>query len=29
LEAEQAANAIRAERLALSVALIKALGGEW
>ncbi len=29
LDAEQAANAIRAERLALSVALIKALGGEW
>lgn len=29
LEAEKAANAIRAERLALSVSLIKALGGEW
>ena len=29
LDAEQAANAIRAERLALSVTLIKALGGEW
>ena len=29
LEAEQAANAIRAERLAVSVSLIKALGGEW
>lgn len=29
LDTEQAANAIRAERLALSVSLIKALGGEW
>ncbi len=29
LEAEQRVNAIRAERLAVSVALIKALGGEW
>jgi len=29
LDAEKAANAIRAERLAVSVALIKALGGEW
>ena len=29
LEAERAANAIRAERLALSVSLIKALGGSW
>lgn len=29
LEAERAANAIRAERLAVSVSLIKALGGEW
>ncbi len=29
LDAEQAANAIRAERLAISVALIKAIGGEW
>ena len=29
LDAERAANAIRAERLAISVALIKALGGEW
>lgn len=29
LETERAANAIRAERLAVSVALIKALGGEW
>jgi multidrug efflux system outer membrane protein len=29
LDAERAANAIRAERLAVSVALIKALGGEW
>jgi multidrug efflux system outer membrane protein len=29
LQAEQAANAIRAERLAVSVSLIKALGGEW
>jgi multidrug efflux system outer membrane protein len=29
LEAEQRVNAVRAERLAVSVALIKALGGEW
>lgn len=29
LDAERAANAIRAERLAVSVALIKSLGGEW
>ncbi len=29
LAAEQTANAIRADRLAISVALIKALGGEW
>ena len=29
LDAERATNAIRAERLAVSVALIKALGGEW
>ncbi len=29
LEAERNANAIRAERLALSVSLVKALGGEW
>lgn len=29
LDAERTANAIRAERLALSVSLIKALGGEW
>lgn len=29
LAAEQAANAIRAERLAVSVSLIKAVGGEW
>jgi multidrug efflux system outer membrane protein len=29
LDAERAANAIRAERLAVSVSLIKALGGEW
>lgn len=29
LDAERAANAIRAERLAISVALIKSLGGEW
>ncbi|MEI8037201.1 MAG: efflux transporter outer membrane subunit [Verrucomicrobiota bacterium] len=29
LAAEQAANTIRAERLAVSVSLIKALGGEW
>jgi outer membrane protein, multidrug efflux system len=29
LDAERAANAIRAERLALSVSLIKAIGGEW
>ena len=29
LDAEKAANAIRAERLAVSVSLIKALGGEW
>lgn len=29
LAAEQAANSIRAERLAVSVSLIKALGGEW
>ncbi len=29
LEAEQRTNAVRAERLAVSVALIKALGGEW
>jgi multidrug efflux system outer membrane protein len=29
LDAERAANAIRAERLALSVSLIKALGGSW
>jgi len=29
LETEQADNAIRAERLAVSVSLIKALGGEW
>ncbi len=29
LDAERAANAIRAERLALAVSLVKALGGEW
>jgi multidrug efflux system outer membrane protein len=29
LDAERGANAIRAERLALSVSLIKAIGGEW
>ena len=29
LDAEKAANAIRAERLAVSVSLVKALGGEW
>lgn len=29
LDAERAANAVRAERLAVSVSLIKALGGEW
>lgn len=29
LEAERAANAIRAERLAVAVSLIKAIGGEW
>ncbi|MCX6876724.1 MAG: efflux transporter outer membrane subunit [Verrucomicrobia bacterium] len=29
LDAERATNAIRAERLAVSVSLIKALGGEW
>ncbi len=29
LDNEKAANAIRAERLAVSVSLIKALGGEW
>ena len=29
LDAERGVNAIRAERLALSVSLIKALGGEW
>jgi outer membrane protein, multidrug efflux system len=29
LEYERAANAVRAERLAISVSLIKALGGEW
>ena len=29
LDAEQNSNAIRAERLAVSVSLIKALGGEW
>jgi multidrug efflux system outer membrane protein len=29
LAAEQASNAIRAERLAVSVSLIKAIGGEW
>ena len=29
LDAERAANAIRAERLAVSVSLVKALGGEW
>ena len=29
LEAERNANAIRAERLAVSVSLIKAIGGEW
>lgn len=29
LDSERAANAIRAERLAISVSLIKALGGEW
>lgn len=29
LETERAANAIRAERLAVSVSLIKAIGGEW
>ncbi|MCF7732521.1 MAG: efflux transporter outer membrane subunit [Akkermansiaceae bacterium] len=29
LDNEQAANAVRAQRLALSVSLIKALGGEW
>ena len=29
LETERAANAIRAERLAISVSLIKSIGGEW
>ena len=29
LDAERAANAVRAERLAVAVSLIKALGGEW
>lgn len=29
LDAERAANAIRGERLAMAVSLIKALGGEW
>jgi NodT family efflux transporter outer membrane factor (OMF) lipoprotein len=29
LDAERGANAIRAERLAVSVSLVKALGGEW
>lgn len=29
LDTERAANAVRAERLAVSVSLIKALGGEW
>src|SRR5690606_4360089 len=29
LEAERRANAVRAERLAVSVALMRALGGEW
>ena len=29
LDSERAANAVRAERLAVSVSLIKALGGEW
>jgi outer membrane protein, multidrug efflux system len=29
LDTERGANAVRAERLAVSVALIKALGGEW
>ena len=29
LDAERTANSIRAERLALSVSLIKALGGQW
>jgi multidrug efflux system outer membrane protein len=29
LDAERVANAIRAERLAVSVSLIKAIGGEW
>jgi multidrug efflux system outer membrane protein len=29
LDAERATNALRAERLAVSVSLIKALGGEW
>lgn len=29
LDAERGANAIRAERLAVSVSLIKAIGGEW
>jgi multidrug efflux system outer membrane protein len=29
LDAERAANAIRAERLAVAVSLIKALGGDW
>lgn len=29
LDAERGANAIRAERLALSVSLVKAIGGEW
>lgn len=29
LETERAANAIQAERLAVSVSLVKALGGEW
>jgi len=29
LDAERAANSVRAERLAVSVSLIKALGGEW
>jgi len=29
LDSERAANAVRAERLTVSVSLIKALGGEW
>jgi multidrug efflux system outer membrane protein len=29
LDAERAANAIRAERLAIAVSLAKAVGGEW